>query len=263
MLNRIRTLFASPSAPAPITASVPAGQRVYAFGDIHGRLDLLAELLAKVEADDAARGPADTTLVFLGDLVDRGPDSAGVIDAVMALTRRRKVRTLAGNHEEMFLGSFTKMATLRHFLRFGGRETLLSYFPDKAAYEAMGFDEVQAAMADAVPLAHREFLAGMEDMVQIGDYLFVHAGIRPDVPLEAQQPSDLRWIREPFLDHPADHGCVVVHGHTISDEVVERPNRIGIDTGAYMSGRLTAIGLEGSERWFLATGHATASADYT
>lgn len=262
MLNRIRTLFASAPAPTPIAASVPVGQRVYAFGDIHGRLDLFEELLAKVEADDAARGPADTTFVLLGDLVDRGPDSAGVIDTVMALARRRKLRTLAGNHEEMFLGSFAKMATLRHFLRFGGRETLLSYFPDKTAYEAMSFEEVQAAMPDVVPTAHREFLAGMEDMVRIGDYLFVHAGIRPDVPLEAQQSSDLRWIREPFLEHPADHGCVVVHGHTISDEVVERPNRIGIDTGAYMSGRLTAIGLEGSKRWFLATAPA-ASADKT
>jgi len=257
MIKRFRQYLAP--RPEPIrSAAVPPGERVYAVGDIHGRLDLFEQLIAGIDADDAARGPATTTVVLLGDLVDRGPDSAGVIEAAREWGRRRSVRVLAGNHEEMFLDSFERTETLRHFLRYGGKETLLSYPIDAKAYRDMSLEQLQQAMRAAVPVAHREFMANAEDSIRIGDYLFVHAGIRPGVPLEQQRLSDLRWIRDRFIDHEGDHGFIVVHGHTITDDVEEMPNRIGIDTGAFMSGRLTALGLEGEARWYLTARDANA-----
>ena len=249
MLKALRQIFVRESeAPG---AAVPQGQRVYAVGDIHGRLDLFEPLIAAIEADDAASAPAETTVILLGDLVDRGPDSAGVVARAREWQQQRAVRILAGNHEEMFLSSFEDTEVLRHFLRFGGKETVLSYGIDRDAYNAAEIEEVQSMMEAAVPRADREFLESFEDMIAIGDYLFVHAGIAPDVPFEEQRRKDLRWIREPFLSHGEPHGAVVVHGHTISDEPVDRGNRIGIDTGAYSSGRLTALVLEGTTRRFI------------
>lgn len=259
MIRHFRN-FAAARQPAAAAAEVPAGERVYAIGDIHGRLDLFAQLIERIEADEAARGPADTTVVLLGDLIDRGPDSAGVIDAARAWAKRRKVRAISGNHEEMLLKSFARRDTLRHFLRYGGRETLLSYAIERHAYEQLSLDELQAMLPELVPAEHVAFLEAMEDSIVIGDYLFVHAGIRPGVPLERQKLADLRWIREPFTNDPRAHGMVVVHGHTITAEVEELPNRIGIDTGAFMSGRLTALGLEGTARWYLAGTEANAAA---
>lgn len=249
MLNSLRQLF-RPREDRPLPA-IPPGQRAYAVGDIHGRLDLFTALMAAVEADDAARNSADTTIVLLGDLVDRGPDSAGVVTAARALQARRKTRIIAGNHEEMFLQSFEDSDVLRHFLRFGGRETLLSYPVDRGEYQEATLEEAQELMQRAVPAADRAFIAAFEDCIAIGDYLFVHAGIRPDTPLEEQKTGDLRWIREPFLSHEGSHGPVVVHGHSITGEAEVRANRIGIDTGAFRSGRLTALGLEGTERWLV------------
>lgn len=252
MISRFRTLFAPrPSRIAP--ASIPAGQRVYAVGDIHGRLDLFNQLVAMIETDDAQRGPAETTVVLLGDLVDRGPDSRGVIAAARAWQARRKVRILAGNHEQMFLDSFSRTDSLRNFIRHGGKETLLSYGIARDVYDAATLEELIALMPQFVPAEDTAFIRAMENHVAIGDYLFVHAGIRPGIAVEAQTPTDLRWIRGEFLEDGRDHGFVVVHGHTITDDVVVRHNRIGIDTGAYFSGALTALGLEGAERWFLST----------
>lgn len=238
----------APSAPPP---SVPDGARVYAVGDIHGRLDLLEALARAIEADDEARGSADTTVILLGDLVDRGPDSAGVLAFARNWAARRRVRVLMGNHEEMFLDSFEKTEVLSHFLRFGGKETLLSYPIDSAAYAVADISETQALMRGAVPAADLAYIRSFEDMIEIGDYLFVHAGIMPGLPLDAQKTADLRWIRQPFLDTALPFGPVVVHGHTIYDRAEVRSNRIGIDTGAYRSGRLTALGLEGTDRWLL------------
>ena len=249
MLNKLRSMFARESA-AP-AASIPGGQRVYAVGDIHGRIDLFDALIDAIEADDAAARDAETTVILLGDLVDRGPDSAGVIDRARSWQQSRPVRILAGNHEEMFLESFDDADTLRHFLRFGGKETVLSYGLDRKAYNAAEIEEVQAMMREAVPREDRNFIASFEDMIAIGDYLFVHAGIRPEVPFDEQRRKDLRWIREPFLSHTESFGAVVVHGHTISDAPVERENRIGIDTGAYVNGRLTALVLEGATRRYI------------
>ena len=250
MLSKIKQIIRGNASPEP---AVPPGERVYAIGDIHGRRDLFEELVALIEADDAARGAARTTIVLLGDLIDRGPDSAGVVDAAMALGERRSLRLIAGNHEEMLLAGFARREVLRAFITYGGRETLLSYGLDRAAYNEATLDDIQAMLPALVPEQHLAFMRAMEDQVLIGDYLFVHAGIRPGVDLALQRLSDLRWIRSEFLEDKRDHGVIVIHGHTITDDVDERPNRIGIDTGAYASGVLTAVALEGTARWYLST----------
>jgi serine/threonine protein phosphatase 1 len=251
MLQSLRQFFARTAEAVP-PASVPEGQRVYAVGDVHGRLDLLDALLDAIAADDARSAPAETTIVLLGDLVDRGQDSAGVIARARALKERGDTRILGGNHEEMFLRSFEDLKTFRHFIRHGGRETVLSYGIDERVFAEANLEEAQQLMRDAVPQDDIDFLESFEDMVTIGDYLFVHAGIDPRVPLAEQNKRDLRWIREPFLSHSAPHELVVVHGHTITDEPEDCGNRIGIDTGAFMSGRLTALRLEGTSRRFIA-----------
>lgn len=250
MLKKLRSLFAAPTPEAPVT-QVPAGERVYAVGDIHGRLDLFTAMIDRIEADDKARGPARTTVILLGDLIDRGPDSSGVIAAARAWAQRRTVRCLAGNHEEMFLESFDDEAVLRHFLRHGGRETLLSYPIDPEEYLCATLEDVQALMRERVPEADLAYIRAMEDMIRIGDYVFVHAGVRPGVALDAQKVGDLRWIRGEFIEDDAPRDFAVVHGHTISADPEVGPVRIGIDTGAFTSGNLTAIGLEGADRWLL------------
>lgn len=246
---------AVPSRPLD-TARVPEGMRIYAIGDIHGRNDLLQSLLGQIETDDAARGAADTQIIFLGDLIDRGPDSAGVIETAMALKASgRKVRFLLGNHEEVFCAVCRKrdVKTLRYFLRIGGDATVLSYPITRVEYVALSHEELADRLGSLVPEEHLQFLGGFEDRIIIGDYGFVHAGIRPGVPLSEQKRSDLRWIREEFTEHRGDLEKVIIYGHTIYDKVEERGSRIGIDTGAFASGKLTAIGLEGGERWYLQT----------
>jgi serine/threonine protein phosphatase 1 len=232
---------------------VPADARVYAIGDVHGRLDLFTALAAAIEADDAARGSAETTIVMLGDLIDRGPDSAGVIAAARAWRSRRTVRLICGNHEEKLLAARDDLAVFRSFLLYGGGETVLSYPVDAQAFRAADPAEAQALMRDALPDEDVAFIEGFEDFIVIGDYLFVHAGIRPGAPLASQSVEDMRWIREPFLSHAGWHEHVVVHGHTIAAEAEVGHNRIGIDTGAFMSGRLTALALEGERRWLIQT----------
>jgi len=249
MFQALRQKFArSADTVAP---TLPPGQRVYAVGDIHGRRDLFEALVVAIDADDAAAGPAETTIILLGDLVDRGADSAGVIALARQWQARRRVRILGGNHEEMFLRSFEEPEMFRHFLRHGGRDTVLSYGIDRAEFVAADLEQAQQLMRERVPPQDIAFIHSFENMVRIGDYLFVHAGIDPRVPLDAQRPQDLRWIREPFLSHPDSHGPVVVHGHTITDEPEDCGNRIGIDTGAFMSGRLTALALEDTGRRYI------------
>ena len=235
---------------------VPDGERVYAIGDIHGRLDLLRALLAQIDADAAGRAPARTTIILLGDLVDRGPDSAGVIDTALALRGQgRTVRYLMGNHEEVFLKACRERdaKTLRFFLKIGGDATLQSYPIARAEYIELDIEQLAERLETLVPETHLAFLESFEDMIVLGDYAFVHAGIRPGVALAEQRKSDLRWIRDEFVAQRGDLEKVIVYGHTIYDEIDERGSRIGIDTGAYASGKLTAIGLEGGERWYLQT----------
>lgn len=231
------------------------GRRAYAIGDIHGRLDLLDELLEKIHSDMAGRYPLETLLVFVGDLIDRGPSSREVVERLRTY-RHEGVRPvfLLGNHEEVLLRILDGDSSLiANWLRFGGAQCLESYGVDPLLLTGLSGDRIVERVRDAVPDEQAEFLRGFVDTCRFGDYLFVHAGIRPGVALHEQQQGDLRWIRDPFLQDETPHGFVVVHGHTISPEVEERPNRIGIDTGAFATGVLTALGIEGRERWYLDT----------
>ncbi len=237
-------------------AEIPAGRRVYAIGDVHGRLDLLDALLDRIHADDAARGPAETTVILLGDLIDRGPASAGVVRRAMAGDPRfAGLLTLRGNHEASLLSVLAgDLRWLKSWLAYGGRAALASWGVSHQLLAGDDGEAIAAAAQAAVPVGERMWLASLPAMRRIGDYAFVHAGVRPGIPLDDQAEDDLLWIREEFLDDDGDHGAVIVHGHTISRDPQARANRIGIDTGAYLSGMLTAVGLERGERWFLATG---------
>ena len=229
----------------------PGGARVgprplYAVGDIHGCYDLLNAVLAEIGRDGAERsGPETPLIVFLGDYVDRGPDSAKVLTALAWLTRSAAVepRLLEGNHEAV-LRMFLKDPTEHErWLAFGGRQTLESYGLE---VPAVVNEEVLIALRDALldtmPVSHDQLLGGLEPYLRVGDYAFVHAGVSPGVPLERQSREDLLWIRDEFLDHPRPSPHVVVHGHTWSDDrPAVLPHRIGIDTGAYETGVLTAL----------------------
>jgi serine/threonine protein phosphatase 1 len=250
----VKALFNFVARRQPAACAIPPGRRIYAIGDIHGRLDLLDRLLQMIDADDAERGDVSTELIFLGDLVDRGPESRGVVERLMSITGKRPVRFLMGNHEEVLLrAAGGDVAALRFLVRIGGKETLLSYGIAEEEYRTLDYEQLSALLVERMPQDHVEFLRGFESWIEIGDYLFVHAGVRPGVALEQQKSSDLCWIREDFLNHRDSFGRMVVHGHSITEAVDLRSNRIGIDTGAFASDRLTAIGLEGRERWFLST----------
>jgi serine/threonine protein phosphatase 1 len=231
------------------------GYRAYVIGDIHGRLDLLEDLLAKIHAELQHRPARKTLLVFVGDLIDRGPNSAQVIERLRTYKRGGVQPVfLLGNHEEVLLRIVEGDESLIwSWLQFGGLQCLQSYGVDPAHIGRLSGPDLVQAVRAAVPASHVEFLESFIDSCRFGGYLFVHAGIRPGVELEQQSQSDLRWIREPFLFDDTDHGFVVVHGHTISEDVEELPNRIGIDTGAYRTGVLTAIAIEGAKRWFFDT----------
>ncbi|UZK66239.1 metallophosphoesterase family protein [Sphingomonas sp. M1-B02] len=246
-------LFSKRVVTGEPVAAVPDGKRVYAIGDIHGRLDLLEALLSKIHEDDRRRGSLDTQLILLGDLVDRGPHSAQVIDRVLQLKAEYPAtRILLGNHEEIFsLALAGDLKALKLFTRIGGRETILSYGISEETYHEAGFPELLTMIQAAVPREHVEFLDALEDLIIIGGYAFVHAGIRPDEPLDRQRVADLRWIRDEFLLHRGALEKVVVHGHTIAEDVELLSHRIGLDTGAYSSGVLSAMGFEGHERWVL------------
>lgn len=250
-----KRLFGLNKQAPPRVWRAPEGQRLYAIGDIHGRRDLLDHLLERIDEDDAKRPQAHSQLIFLGDLIDRGDDSRGVVERLMSLAASSpNVRFLKGNHEELLIrvceGDHRAVGL---FHRVGGRETMLSYGMSEADYDALDLSELAAEVPHHIPPAHLEFLKNFDDWIEAGDYLFVHAGIRPGLTLEDQETSDLRWIRREFTQHEGLFDHMVIHGHTISEHVDERPNRIGIDTGAFATGTLTAIGIEGSERWFLST----------
>ena len=241
----------------PEPPALPEGRRVYAVGDVHGRLDLLETLLARLEADNAARGAADTDVILLGDLIDRGPDSARVVERAMTSLGWARLLTLRGNHEDAMLAALDGDRDMcRLWLRNGGKEALASWgVPDTVIADGT-LGEVTEAARRAVPPHQFAFLSRAPHSMRIGSYYFVHAGVRPGVGLDDQRSSDTLWIRDEFLRSTADHGAVIVHGHSIALEVEERPNRIGVDTGAYATGKLTALGLEGTERWLIQTGAA-------
>jgi serine/threonine protein phosphatase 1 len=237
-------------APPP---EVPAGTRVYAIGDIHGRLDLLRQLNRQI-VDDAAIDPVPrNVVVYLGDFVDRGSESSGVIDCLLdeALPGFETVH-LRGNHEDSMLQFLGDILIGPAWLSYGGAQTLESYGITRPRSDR-DLIRAQGELRQVLPERHRAFLRRLKLTHVEGGYLFVHAGIRPGVPLERQAPQDMLWIRDEFLLSTTDFGKVVVHGHTITDEPDVQPNRIGIDTGAFATNRLTCLVLQGSEMRFLQT----------
>jgi serine/threonine protein phosphatase 1 len=237
--------------------ALPEGLLLYAVGDIHGRLDLLRSLLQQIEADACAHAEARRrTLIFLGDYVDRGPDSRGVVaDLIQSPPKDFEVHFLKGNHEAILLDFLEDAWHLEHWLVNGGQATMESYGVDTQSLAQRGAhpDTWRRDFAEALPESHLHFFRSLKLSVTFGDYLFVHAGVRPGVPLAGQSEADLVWIRGPFLDHAGPFGKIVVHGHTPVQLPVIRPNRIGIDTGAVFSDRLTALRLQGGAREFLHT----------
>lgn len=232
---------------------LPVGRRVYAIGDIHGELELLEGLLRQIHHDDESRPGAAGELVFLGDLIDRGPHSAQVIDRLLQLRETHPgTRFLLGNHEQSMLASLEgDIEALRRFVRMGGRETIISYGVSPHAYQNADFQELCSLFKAAVPSRHRSFLQSFEHLIIAGDYVFVHAGVRPNVRLEEQNLADLLQIRQEFLRSRSPCDKVVVHGHSVDRDVVTLPHRIGLDTGAFRYGTLSAMGFEGTSRWVL------------
>jgi serine/threonine protein phosphatase 1 len=233
----------------------PAGKRMYAIGDIHGRHDLLEQLHEAIE-QDAAAFDGDKQVVYLGDFVDRGEGSRQVIDHLLSdpLPGFESIY-LMGNHEHAALSFLDDPHSIPGWLSWGGRETLYSY-GIQTGFSA-GQDDLERLRTlweRAMPAIHLKFLESCQVCHHEGDYYFVHAGIRPGIALHKQVFEDQLWIREPFLSSTKNHGAVVVHGHTISEEVVQMPNRIGLDTGAFRSGVLSCLVLEGEQQRLLQTG---------
>lgn len=235
-------------------ASLPAGHRVYAIGDVHGRADLLDEMVASIRTDAQSFGGDFCHAVFIGDYVDRGLESRTVIDTLCKgpLPGLDQV-FLRGNHDDMMLRFLDDPTAGVSWLDFGGMATLYSYGVQLAP-TARSAPELRAAaetLRAKMPDEHLAFLQGLELSFELGDYLFVHAGIDPDRPLDDQREQDLLWIRDTFLESRAQLGKMVVHGHTPTEEPIVRRHRIGIDTGAFASGTLSCLVLELAERRFL------------
>jgi serine/threonine protein phosphatase 1 len=237
----------------PVAARVPDGVRVYAVGDIHGCAAQLDQLLQAIRADIAAHAGA-VQLVFLGDYVDRGPDSRGVIDRLLDLEEVLSPVFLRGNHDQAILDFLRDPAFYRAWRNYGAAETLVSYGVMPPRFDRdVDFAAARDQFAKALPERHLRFFENLELQARIGGYFFAHAGVRPGIALEQQTAEDLLWIREDFLMSGSDFGAVVVHGHTPCDDPVRRPNRICVDTGVYATGRLTAAILHGDQCEFIAT----------
>ncbi len=227
---------------------VPDGVRIYAIGDVHGRADLLDQVLSNIDCDLTARPTPRAIHVLVGDYVDRDPILRGVLDRLVERAQNHELICLKGNHES-FLIDFLKTPTVLDAWRhFGGLETLLSYGlapavrPDAATQMQLAVD-----LERVMPAAHRGFLQNLKLSFTCGDFFFAHAGVRPGTPLSQQQEEDVLWIREEFLSCKQEFGKIVVHGHTPVLEPDIRPNRINIDTGAFATGRLTCLILERDE----------------
>ena len=228
--------------------------RLYVIGDIHGRLDLLNKLLQEIHHDIRQYPIHECHTVTLGDYVDRGPDSRGVLDSLSQNPFPTRYTALKGNHEELLEAFLVNPRMFSSWRRLGGLETLHSYGVSVSPL-MMGerFDEASRALQAALPPEHLQFLASLKTFVVFGRYFLCHAGVRPGIALERQRVDDLLWIRDEFLNSNADFGKIVIHGHTPVDEPEIKQNRINIDTGAYATGRLTCLVLQGEEKRFLST----------
>jgi serine/threonine protein phosphatase 1 len=232
--------------------SLPSGRRIYAIGDIHGRAELLSSLCARIDEDLEARPTREPIQVLLGDYIDRGSNTREVIEMLIARRRQQNLVLLKGNHEECALEFLRDPSTLSQWKSIGGLDTLRSYgiTPARSDDEKSQRDAA-LALRKSMPKSHLGFLEGLALSFSSGDFFFVHAGVRPGVPLREQSQHDLLWIRDEFLLHEEDFGKVVVHGHTPSHEPQIRANRINIDTGAYATDRLTCLVLENDRMGFL------------
>jgi serine/threonine protein phosphatase 1 len=236
-------------------ALLAPGECVYAIGDIHGCVHQLNKLLEAIAKETADAGQKRHRLVFIGDYVDRGPDSRAVVDRLLAATHEFELVALRGNHEQTLLDFLVDPTVYRDWRDFGGRETLLSYGVTPPLFDRPNeFERARQDFATALPPQHLSFLQSLPHFARIGGYYFAHAGVRPGTPLERQTERDLMWIREEFLSAKDEFGAIVVHGHTPSPLPIRCANRIAIDTGVYATGRLTAAVLEGSECRFLSVG---------
>jgi serine/threonine protein phosphatase 1 len=239
-------------------AAAGKNERIYAIGDIHGRADLLRWLLDEIGDHVAAQTvPASTYVVVIGDLIDRGPESAEVLRLLQnAQSHTDRLVVLLGNHEQLMLRALEgDRQTFSTWMRVGGIQTLESFGLDSSILE-VPFERAIADIRAAVPREILEWLNSLPLTARSGDYLFCHAGVRPGVPINRQDREDLLWIRHEFLNDESDHGAVVVHGHSISSDVQVRSNRIGIDTGAYRTGVLTAVYLERTDRKIISVSNA-------
>jgi len=231
---------------------VPEGLRIYAIGDVHGRADLLDLVLLRIDDHQAARPAIRPVEIFLGDYIDRGPASRQVLDVLSARSRARETVCLKGNHETFVERFLNDPHTLTEWRHNGGLQTLLSYeLVPSVNMDLTEQTRLAATFGQVLPLSHRLFLGSLRPSFTCGDYYFVHAGVRPGIPLAKQREEDLLWIREDFLLCEDDFSKIVVHGHTPVREPDIRPNRINIDTGAYATGQLTCLMLEGEEREFI------------
>lgn len=259
--ERVRNTPKPVIAPERI-AVVPAGRRVYAIGDVHGRADLLERLLDELDADVERGGfEGRPILVFLGDYVDRGFQSKGVLDLLLdPRLSRYETYFLKGNHEAAMLQFLDDPAIGPRWAEYGGVETLVSYKvqPPRTRTNIEEWERASAELNEAMSDAHKHLLRNLDLSVRIGDYLFVHAGVRPGVALDQQTERDLLWIREEFLQDRNPYEAVIVHGHTPTTAPFKDSRRIGIDTGAYLSGKLTAVRLEGDQVDFMTAGASTA-----
>lgn len=225
------------------TARAPDDVRLISIGDIHGRKDCLVHLLEKLDTSKKSRS-SNWHFIFLGDYIDRGPDSRGVIDILIEFNKTHSVTYLLGNHERSMLSFIASPIQAGNWLKFGGRETLLSYgitLP-KGNYGAVDLKKMGEDLISVLPASHYDFLNQLELSYTSGDYLFTHAGIDPNKSIRDQSETELLWIREPFLSCTHLLSKVVVHGHTVTESFQPeiRQHRIGIDTGAYICGKLTA-----------------------
>jgi serine/threonine protein phosphatase 1 len=226
-------------------ASLPEGLRIYAVGDIHGRLDLLDDCLSQIERDLVERPCARAVHVFLGDYIDRGTWSRGTVDRLIERDIEHECVFLKGNHELIAMRCLTDLTLIPKWLRLGGLETLISYgVVPTISTERRHLVAAQTAFQDSLPASHFRFFGQLQNVFCSGDFFFVHAGVKPNVAMSEQKEEDLLWIRDEFLSSKQDFGKIVVHGHTPAANIDVRFNRINIDTGAYATGRLTCLVLE-------------------
>jgi serine/threonine protein phosphatase 1 len=234
---------------------IPDDIRLYVVGDIHGRSDLLDQIVDKINRDIEHHGRRECLTITLGDYVDRGPDSRGVLERLCRNPFPTQYVALRGNHEELFETFLHQPSVADQWRRLGGLETLHSYgIPTNDLMLGRGFEEAARALSVEVPEAHQAFLASLKTYLSNNDLFFCHAGVRPDVPLDRQNVDDLLSIRDEFLSSKKDFGKMIIHGHSPNEWPQIRPNRINIDTGAFATGRLTCLVIEGNRGRFLFTG---------